>query len=153
LQPLLESTAGRHLDAELRIDNRVYDVELDVNAFARLILELVARARDIMTAGGVLVIGSANVGLIGEMAAADGVASGPHVMVSLSDEGAGLSQAEIKTVLEHPLEAEVAVGGSADALVAARRFVRRSGGVTRLDSSAGSGTTIELYFPRYFPAG
>ncbi len=153
LQPLLESTAGGSLDAELRIDNRVYDVELDVNAFARLVLELVARARDIMTDGGLLVIGGANVSLIGEMAGADGAAIGPHVMVSLSDEGAGLSQAEITAVREHPLDTEVTIGGSADSLVAARRFVRQCGGITRFESSADQGTTIELYFPRYFPAG
>ncbi len=153
LQPLLESTAGQSVESELRIDNRVYDVELDANAFGRLILELAARARDVMTDGGMMVIGSANVSLIGEMAGADGSASGPHVMISLADEGPGLSDAEIAAVLDHPVDDEAAKDENIDPLIAARRFVCQSGGVTRLESTAEDGTTIELYFPRYFPAG
>jgi signal transduction histidine kinase/CheY-like chemotaxis protein len=120
----------------------------DPAQLASALLNLCINARDALPAGGRLWLESTAVDLDGAEAARLGVAPGPYVMLSVRDNGTGMSP----DVLEHALEpffTTKAVGqGSGLGLSMAHGFVRQSGGHLAILSAAGEGTAIQLYLPR-----
>jgi signal transduction histidine kinase/DNA-binding response OmpR family regulator len=147
---LLHRTLGETVELEAVLASRLWAVEVDQNQLEAAILNLAVNARDAMPEGGKLTIETANTALDGSYSEKDvEVIPGQYVMVSISDNGHGMSKESLTRAFE-PFYTTKEVGrGTGLGLSMVYGFVKQSGGHVTLYSEQGQGTTVKLYFPRY----
>jgi signal transduction histidine kinase len=123
-------------------------VQLDPARWTEALLELVSNARDAMGGEGQLRIETVNVELDEEYVAEGYDAGlGPHVVVSISDTGRGMSPAVLEQVCEPFFTTKAQGDGAGLGLPAVYGFVRASGGHLWVHSEPGRGTTVEVLLP------
>ena len=121
---------------------------LDPAQFQSALLNLVLNARDAMPAGGALTIALANVSMTQPQARQLDLPAGDYVRVQVHDSGIGMPPEVLARGFE-PFYSTTGVGtGSGLGLAQVHGFVRQSGGAVRIESAAGQGTTVSLFFPR-----
>jgi signal transduction histidine kinase len=147
---LLHRTLGETVELETVLASRLWAVEVDQNQLESAILNLAVNARDAMPEGGKLTIETANTALDQSYFERDAeVIPGQYVMVSISDNGTGMSRDTLARAFE-PFYTTKDVGrGTGLGLSMVYGFVKQSGGHVTLYSEEGHGTTVKLYFPRY----
>jgi two-component system, cell cycle sensor histidine kinase and response regulator CckA len=120
----------------------------DATQLHQVFMNLFVNARDAMPSGGTIAIHAENVELDDHYAAMSSQASaGPHVMVSVSDTGAGMA-AEVVDQIFDPFFTTKEVGqGTGLGLATVAAIVRSHGGFVNVYSEPGSGTTFRLYIP------
>jgi signal transduction histidine kinase len=151
---LLHRSLGEQVELEGVLAPRLWTIEVDQNQLESAILNLAVNARDAMEGGGKLTIETANVLLDESYAAVDAeVVPGQYVMASVSDTGAGMSKDTLGRVFEPFFTTKEVGRGTGLGLSMVYGFVKQSGGHVTLYSEEGQGTTVKLYFPRYFGGG
>ncbi|HKU08586.1 MAG TPA: MHYT domain-containing protein, partial [Bradyrhizobium sp.] len=117
-------------------------VKVDANQLELAILNLAVNARDaIASSGGVISIAAR------EEQAIDGLAPGRYVALSVSDTGAGMDEETLRHAQE-PFFTTKGVGkGTGLGLSMVKGLAEQSGGVLRLKSQRGEGTTAEIWLP------
>jgi len=123
-------------------------VALDENQFITALVNLVVNARDAMPKGGTLTVTARPVHLFTEDVQPDGtvLAAGDYAEVTVADTGHGIPPEILRRVTE-PFFTTKAVGqGSGLGLSMVEGFVRQSGGILSIDSSA-EGTAMHLLLP------
>jgi signal transduction histidine kinase/ActR/RegA family two-component response regulator len=145
---LIERTIGPSVRLELRLDAHVGKVFIDANQLESAILNLAINARDAMPEGGVLSIVTAEK-LLGpaELSDQEGTAPGDFVEIAVADSGEGIPADVLPRVFEPFFTTKPTGVGTGLGLSQVYGFVRQSGGVVRLESEPGRGTTVRLYLP------
>src|SRR5271155_3809129 len=111
------------------------------------ILNLAINARDAMSAGGKLTIGTKNI-VRGYGRGLPPLDPGDYVMISLADTGTGMSE-DIRSRAFEPFFTTKDVGkGTGLGLSMVYGFAKQSGGTVTIDSEIGNGTTFRIYLPR-----
>jgi signal transduction histidine kinase/CheY-like chemotaxis protein len=147
LKPLLQQATGETFAVETRLDPNIDAAIFDPAQFEAAILNLVVNARDASPAGGRVVISAANAS-VADSADSDGVSVGEYVLVSVSDQGTGMTPDVIAKAFD-PFFTTKGVGrGSGLGLSQVYGFVKSATGHVRIVSEAGRGTTIQLYLPK-----
>ena len=149
---LVRRTVGPAISVELRLDS-VWTVLCDLNQLESALLNLAINARDAMAEGGQLALSTADVQL-GEagVAGQEGAEPGDYVEITVADTGTGMDE-DTRTRAFEPFFTTKPLGqGTGLGLSQLYGFVRQSGGVVRLDSTPGQGTTVRLCLPRHEPA-
>jgi signal transduction histidine kinase/CheY-like chemotaxis protein len=147
LKPLLQRATGETFTVETRLDPDIDAAIFDPAQFEAAILNLVVNARDASPAGGRVVISAANAS-VADSAAPGGVSAGEYVLVSVSDQGSGMTPEIIAKAFD-PFFTTKGVGrGSGLGLSQVYGFVKSAAGHVRIISEAGRGTTIQLYLPK-----
>lgn len=146
---LLRRTLGETIEVEIRATGTLWHCEVDAAQLEGALLNLAINARDAMPHGGRLVIEASNAyeipeeeseGLEGE--------GGSFVMISVSDNGEGMTK-EVLAQVFSPFFTTKEVGkGSGLGLSMVYGFVRQSGGHVHASSTVGRGTVMKLYLPR-----
>lgn len=148
MRNLLQSTIGgsvRILEPELA--DGLWTAMIDPTQIELVILNLAINARDAMEVGGSLKIATANV-TTPEPTTPEQPPAGDHVVVSVSDNGSGMTDAVVARVFE-PFFTTKAVGkGSGLGLSQVFGLAKQSGGGVTIDTVVGQGTTIKIYLPR-----
>jgi PAS domain S-box-containing protein len=146
---LLRHAVGETIGFEVRLDPRVWPVNIDQAQFQSAILNLVVNARDAMDAkGGRLVVETFNLAIDSERAAALGeIEAGPYVVVAVRDTGSGMSPEVKARAIEPFFTTKEAGQGSGLGLSQVYGFARQSQGQIEIDSAPGRGTTVRLYLP------
>jgi len=112
-------------------------------------LNLAVNARDAMPGGGRLTLATRHVRLsAADLAEQDSAAPGEYVEVAVSDTGTGMDEATRARVFEPFFTTKPLGQGTGLGLSQVYGFARQSGGLVRLDSAPGRGTTVRLYLPR-----
>jgi CheY-like chemotaxis protein len=137
---------GRSLHSKVQIRTRFADqlwpVEVDSGELELVILNLAVNARDAMPCGGTIDIEASNIKL------AEQDVMGDFVRLDISDNGIGMSADTLAHAFE-PFFTTKGVGmGSGLGLAQAHGFARASGGIIRISSTEGQGTTVSLFLPR-----
>ena len=111
------------------------------------LLNLAVNARDAMPGGGRLCIRAGNCHLPDPLDSPDGPA-GEFVRIAVTDTGVGMTQEVLSRAFEPFFTTKDASRGSGLGLSQVWGFARQSGGAARIDSTAGTGSTVTLVLPR-----
>ncbi len=153
MEELIRRTMGPGVTIELRMNDGVWTVLCDPNQLENVLLNLTINARDAMPDGGRLTIATNDVTLSeADVVGQEGARPGAYVEISVIDTGTGMD-ATTKARAFEPFFTTKPIGqGTGMGLSQLYGFVRQSGGIVRLDSAPGQGTTVRLYLPRHADA-
>jgi CheY-like chemotaxis protein len=108
-------------------------------------LNLAINARDAISGTGNLTMMSRNEALAQPR---DGVAAGDYVVLTVTDNGSGMTPEVLARACEPFFSTKEVGKGSGLGLSMIYGFAEQSGGAIRLDSTLGIGTSVRLYLPR-----
>jgi signal transduction histidine kinase/CheY-like chemotaxis protein len=149
LLPMLRRLIGE--DVLLVVDRNAVGplVRVDPGQMEQVIVNLVVNARDAMPKGGRLSLETADV-VLDAAAAAEipDARPGPHVLLTLSDTGTGMSPEVRARVFEPYFTTKEAGKGTGLGLSTAYGIVRQSDGHITVESQPGVGTTFRILLPR-----
>lgn len=144
---LLLTTLGGYGTLVLQLEHAPTVAFVDAVQLENAFLNLIINARDAMPDGGVVTIRTANVDLHGAESGADGLV-GKFVKITVSDTGTGMSE-NVRLHAFDPFFTTKDVGeGSGLGLSQVYGLVQQSGGVTKIESEVGQGTTVLMYLPQ-----
>jgi PAS domain S-box-containing protein len=120
-------------------------IEADPSSVEQVIMNLVINARDAMPTGGELTIETADVDI--EPADEEEDHGRAHVMLVVTDTGTGMDQATQARIFEPFFTTKPHDKGTGLGLSTVFGIVAQSGGIIRVESALGKGTTFRIYFP------
>jgi PAS domain S-box-containing protein len=143
---LCQKTVGEGIEIALELQDEVWSCQIDPTQFGAAILNLAANARDAVGRSGRLILRTENVTTAGGDAVDQ--PAGDYVVLSVTDTGSGMS-AEVRERAFEPFYTTKEVGkGTGLGLSQVYGFAKQSGGVARIESKIGKGTTVRIYIPR-----
>ncbi|MFA7330052.1 MAG: ATP-binding protein [Candidatus Delongbacteria bacterium] len=148
LEKMLRRVIGEDIRIRLDLAPDLQRVNLDTGQMDQVILNLVVNARDAMPGGGELVIRTRNVVPGALLARETGLPEGaPHVLLSISDTGHGMSSEVQAHIFEPFFTTKEAGQGTGLGLATVYGIVTQSGGLIRVQSELGQGTSFHIYLP------
>jgi signal transduction histidine kinase len=152
MEELLRRTigsAGGAVSLALRLQDGGWAVLCDPNQLENAILNIVINARDAMPQGGSLVISTRQMRLSAEDLAGDqDAAPGEFVEMVIADTGWGMDEATRLRAFEPFFTTKPTGQGTGLGLSQVYGFARQSGGLVRLESRSGGGTSVHLFLRR-----
>jgi PAS domain S-box-containing protein len=147
LDRLLRRLVGAHIEFVVELADDVGAMHADAGQLEQVLLNLASNARDAMPNGGMIRITTQAVPLA-LAGAYDLPAARPWVMLSVSDTGVGMSPEVRERIFEPFFTTKERGKGTGLGLALAHSMVEHAGGIVRVDSTPGEGTTFSLFFPR-----
>jgi len=146
---LLTPTLGESIRIEARTPSGIWNAYADRGQVEAALLNLAINAQHAMPDGGGLLIECANQRFDrADMQDGIEVRAGDYVVLSVTDQGTGMSVA-IKNRAFEPFFTTKDVGqGSGLGLSMVFGFAQQSGGYAAITSEQGKGTTVSIYLPR-----
>ncbi|WP_240655516.1 ATP-binding protein [Paraburkholderia phosphatilytica] len=142
---VIETALGERASLVVQVEG-CWAVRVDPRELQFAIVNVAVNARDAMPNGGRFMIRCKNVRLPG---GTPPVQSGEYVLISLSDNGVGMTEAVERRAFEPFFTTRVGVAGTGLGLTQVLAMCEQAGGTARLSSAQGKGTTVRLYLPRY----
>ena len=143
---LIDNTVGAQIRLVTALERRLPAVEIDPTHFEMAVLNVLINARDAMPTGGTVTIATELWKLNGN-AASYGLPEGDYVVLSIRDEGQGMSPEVRQRATEPFFTTKGKERGTGLGLAMVHGFVQQSLGRLEIDSEAGQGATIRLLFP------
>ncbi|SFH73855.1 PAS domain S-box-containing protein [Bradyrhizobium sp. Gha] len=151
LQEFLQRTLGERIEVQTVGGAGLWQIEADVNHLESTIVNLAINARDAMPNGGKLTIEAANVSADEDYSRVNPeLAAGQYTVISVSDTGSGMTPEVLNHAFEPFFTTKEPGQGTGLGLSQVYGFVKQSGGHVKIYSEVGEGTSIKMYFPRYF---
>jgi signal transduction histidine kinase/CheY-like chemotaxis protein len=149
LSRLLTRTLGESIDISVDLANGIWPVETDPSRLENALLNLVLNSRDAMPSGGKLTIQTSNESIEKPFITNNHhITAGEYVVLSVIDNGCGMSSEELAQVFE-PFYTTKDVGqGSGLGLSSVYGFVKQTGGHATIFSTENIGTEVRIYLPR-----
>jgi len=147
MDDLLHRTLGGMVTLDLSLAEDCWPAHGDAAQLELAILNLCINARDAMPDGGPIRIATANME-VGDGDDSHGLTPGCYVQIAVSDKGVGMPPELIKRVFEPFFTTKEIGKGTGLGLSMVYGMTKALGGLTRIESRPGEGTTVMLYLPR-----
>jgi PAS domain S-box-containing protein len=146
----LQRTLGEAIEVEAVGGGGLWRVEIDPNEFESALLNLAINARDAMPGGGKLTVETSNAFLDRNYCRANPeVLPGQYAMISVTDNGVGMTKEVIDRAFEPFFSTKPAGAGTGLGLSQVYGFIKQSGGHVKIYSELSEGTTVTIYLPRF----
>jgi two-component system, cell cycle sensor histidine kinase and response regulator CckA len=145
---MLRRLIGEDIELTIGLDAQLGRVKADPGQIEQVIMNLVVNARDAMPNGGHLSVQTANVDLTSAFVAEHGHArTGPHIMLTVSDSGCGISPENLLHLFEPFFTTKEVGKGTGLGLSTIYGIVKQSDGFVSVASREGHGSTFAVYLP------
>jgi PAS domain S-box-containing protein len=149
----IQSSLGPTIDVQIACDPLLWNAQIDPGQLENSLLSLAVNARDAMSESGELKIHCRNLHLETSEAGMQGeIAHGEYVVISLSDDGAGMPDDVIQRATEPFFTTKPVGKGTGLGLSMVYGFLKQSGGHMQIESRLHAGTTVSMYLPRAAPS-
>ena len=149
-QRLLSRTIGSdvHVEHALAAEGVIL---ADQGQVGQVVMNLLLNARDAITEGGHIALATRDLTIAADAGRAGPPGPGAWVVLSVSDDGHGMSPETRARIFEPFFTTRTdrpGTQGTGLGLSTVQRIVTEVGGVVDVDSAPGRGTTVTIYFPR-----
>ncbi len=138
---------GEDVDVETTLAAPEAHVHADPTAIEQVLVNLAVNSRDAMPTGGRFSIRTSLVELDPREAAREDVQPGTYVAIAASDTGCGMDETVLARIFEPFFTTKEPGRGTGLGLAMVYGIVRQSGGVVRVRSQVGKGTTFTIELP------
>ncbi|MGF6757730.1 ATP-binding protein [Paraburkholderia sp. GAS42] len=143
---LIQTAVGDKVQVSMQVVSDLWPVFADATELEFAIINIAVNARDAMPLGGRFAIRGQNVRLT---ASDTQLPDGEYVLVSLTDDGEGMTESVLKRAFEPLFTTKFSGAGTGLGLAQVLAVCEQAGGTARIDSVPERGTTVRLYLPRY----
>ncbi len=144
MEALLRGTVGNHAQLHIELEEGLSVIQTDEHQLENALLNLVINARDAVSAGGLIRVGSQALSL----AAPQGLLpAGDYVQLSIEDNGCGIPESVIDRVFDPFFTTKPVGQGTGLGLSMVYGFMKQSGGHVQINSLQGQGARVCLYLP------
>ena len=148
IERILHTLIGAEITIITRFAPDTGMVQADPGQLEQVVMNLCLNARDAMKGGGTLTIETANADLTEEYAAAHPWSTpGPHVVLAVTDTGAGMDEYTKSRVFEPFFTTKEAGKGTGLGLATVYGIIKQSGGSIEVYSEKGKGTSFKIFLP------
>jgi two-component system cell cycle sensor histidine kinase/response regulator CckA len=146
--PLIFGAFDRSIDVQTHLAPDLMMMEGDLSQIEQCLLNLCINARDAMPDGGRIIIETANQVLDDDFLQSHlGAEPGPHVVVTITDTGVGITAEAREHIFEPFFTTKHHQGGTGMGLATVYGIVRSHHGIISVYSELGKGSSFKLYFP------
>jgi len=149
MEDLLRRTVGPAVAIEVIGAADLWTALVDASQLENSLLNLCINARDAMPSGGHIRIATANQRLNQRAADAQQMPAGEYLSLSVTDSGSGISPEVMSRVFEPFFTTKQPGEGTGLGLSMVYGFAKQSGGLVRIYSEVGRGSTVCIYLPRH----
>lgn len=145
---IIRETFPKNIVTRTDFPARVWIITGNSTQLHQVLMNLCVNARDAMPSGGTLSIVLENVELDEEVAARmHGIAAGPHVLLSVTDTGAGIPPEILDKIFDPFFTTKDFGRGTGLGLSTVLGIARSHGGIVQVTSRIGEGTQFRVYLP------
>ncbi len=149
MEPMLRRLIAEDIDLAVVPEAGLAAVRADAGQLGQVLMNLVVNARDAMPHGGRVTLETATVHLDEAFAARHpGARAGPHVRLSVTDTGVGMSEQTKSHIFEPFFTTKEAGRGTGLGLSTVYGIVKQHGGSVAVESALGRGACVTIYLPR-----
>jgi signal transduction histidine kinase len=148
-EALLVRTIGENIDLTIDVPSRLPPVMLGTGQAEQVLVNLAVNARDAMPNGGTIAISVRELDI--DPATSVPVPNlppgAPHVVLSVADEGVGMSKAVARQAFDPFFTTKPRDKGTGLGLATVYGLATQAGGLVELESEPGNGTAVHIYLP------
>ena len=149
MNELIQRTVGPSVLVETVGASDLWATLVDPSQLENALLNLCLNARDAMPHGGRIVIETANRCVDRDAALINDIPEGQYLSLSVTDTGCGMAPDVIAKAFDPFFTTKPIGQGTGLGLSMIYGFAKQSGGLVRIHSDVGKGTTMSMYLPRY----
>jgi len=142
---MLHRSLGPAIEIAMQFETDLALIRVDPNQLELAILNLALNARDAMAQGGCLTIAAHSRRVEG--GSVQGLDPGEYVRLAVADTGMGMDDVTLKRAAEPFFTTKEVGKGTGLGLSMVYGLAAQSGGIARVSSRLGAGTTVELWLP------
>ena len=146
VEPMLRGLIGEHITLKMSTSDRGH-VRIAGSQVEQLVINLVVNARDALPNGGTIRVDVANVTIADAGIRHLGVADGPYLALTVSDDGTGMPAEVAERVFDPFFTTKGPDVGTGLGLATVHGIVTAAGGHVSVETEEGAGTTFRILLP------
>ena len=149
---IFEKFVGENTNLRIELSSDEWEIFIDPAQLDQILLNLLVNAKDALQNGGTIWIRTENA-VVNEsdgLGESYNISQGEYVKLSVEDDGCGMTEEILERIFE-PFFTTKGDKGSGLGLSTVYGIVKQNNGYIFVDSKVGSGTRVDIYFPRYVP--
>ena len=147
---MLHRVIGEDIDLTWLPGSDLWKIHVDPSQLDQLLVNLCVNARDAISGGGKIIIETKNIIFDQQYCQLNiGFVQGEYVMLSVSDDGCGMSKEIQKQIFEPFFTTKELGQGTGLGLATVYGIVKQNEGFINIYSERNKGTTFRIYLPRY----